>query len=177
MFTLDPIVDFMLRGGLAAIFAMAAWHKLRDRATFEGQLAAYDILPENLVHPVARAVPLIEAALVLFVLMRSEHASVAAASLFLIYAIAIGYNLARGRRDIDCGCGGPDGKQVLHPALVARNLVLMAGALALSWPVEPRALGIADYAIAALAALALVGVYVAFNTVVANFSGTDRLRR
>lgn len=166
----------MLRGGLAAIFAMAAWHKLRDRATFEGQLAAYDILPENLVHPVARAVPLIEAALVLFLLMRSDHASVAAASLFLIYAIAIGYNLARGRRDIDCGCGGPDGKQVLHPALVIRNLVLMMGALALSWPVATRALGWADYAIAGLAALALTAVYVAFNTVVANFSGTDRLR-
>lgn len=173
---LDPIVDFMLRGGLAAILALAAIHKLRDRGTFEGQLLAYDLLPEGIVHAASRAIPLIELAAALFLMMRSEHASITAAAIFFIYGVAMTINLARGRRDIDCGCGGPDGKQSLHPALVVRNLVLTICALMISWPVAARPISWVDTLISILAAVAFLAIYTAFNTLMANLPGTQRLK-
>lgn len=85
-------------------------------------------------------------------------------------------NLARGRRDIDCGCGGPDGKQSLHPALVVRNLVLTICALMVSWPVAAREMGWLDYVVSVLAVVAVLAIYTAFNTLMANLAGTQRLR-
>jgi hypothetical protein len=174
--SLDPVIDFTLRGLLAAILAIAAIHKLRDRATFEGQLAGYDLLPAGLIHPASRAIPLIEAAIALFLLARSEHASITATLLLLAYAGAMGLNLMRGRSDIDCGCGGADGRQVLHWALVLRNLVLAAGAAAISLPVSPRPLNWLDYPVAAAATLTTIAIYLAFNALVAQIPATAKLK-
>jgi hypothetical protein len=38
-------------------------------------------------------------------------------------------NLARGRRDIECGCAGPAARQPLSEWLLARNALLVAAAL------------------------------------------------
>lgn len=171
---IDPVIDLVLRGSLAAILGYAALHKLKDRATFEGQLAAYALLPEGLVHPMSRALPLVEGAAALFLLARSEHASLLSATLFLLYAGAMGINLARGRHDIDCGCGGPDGRQTLHWALVLRNLLLAAGAIAIGLPLGARALFWGDYAIAGLGTIALLALYTALNALIANAPATNR---
>lgn len=174
--TIDPVADLALRWALAAIFALAALHKLRDRPTFEGQLAAYALLPEGLVHPASRAIPLIEGAAALFLAARSEHAAMLAAFLLAAYAGAIGINLARGRTEIDCGCGGPEGRQTLHPGLVLRNIALTLCALATGLPLLPRALAFADYAVAALAALAIFALHAAFNALLANMRAHRRLK-
>ena len=50
-----------------------------------------------------------------------------ALSLFVLYAVAISINLFRGRRHIDCGCGG-DGTAIGW-GLVVRNVVLAGLAL------------------------------------------------
>ncbi|MFZ2467599.1 MAG: MauE/DoxX family redox-associated membrane protein [Parvibaculum sedimenti] len=173
---IDPVIDLALRGSLAAILGYAAFHKLRDRATFEGQLAAYALLPEGLVHPTSRALPLIEGAAALFLLARSEHASLLSAALFLLYAGAMGINLARGRNDIDCGCGGPEGRQTLHWALVFRNLLLALGAFATGLPLAERPLFWPDDAIAGLSAVALIALYAALNALIANMPATKRLK-
>jgi|TARA_R110000824_G_scaffold118960_14_gene272212 hypothetical protein len=176
MVTLDPMVDLMLRGLLAAIFATAAYHKLRGRATFEGQLLAYDLLPDGLVHPASRAIALTECAVVIFLLARADNAGLCAVVLMLVYACAMGINLIRGRHDIDCGCGGADGKQVLHWALVGRNLALALCAAALMLPVDYRPALWADYLLAAIAALTAFALYVSFNTLVAQWPATRRLK-
>lgn len=173
---IDPVADLAIRWALAAILGLAALHKLRDRATFEGQLAAYALLPEGVVHPASRAIPLIEGAAALFLLAHSPHGGILTAALFALYGAAMTINLARGRRDIDCGCGGPDGKQTLHPALVLRNGVLTLAALATMLPQEERGLSVLDYAVAGLAALAFVALYTAINTLVANIPAHLRLR-
>ena len=49
--------------------------------------------------------------------------------LLSLYTAAIVLNLARGRRDIDCGCGGPGSRQTLHEWLVWRNLAYLTLAL------------------------------------------------
>lgn len=173
---IDPVIDLVLRGGLAAILGHAAFHKLRDRATFEGQLGAYALLPEGLVHPMSRALPLIEGAAALFLLARSEHASLLSVVLFLLYAGAMGINLGRGRYDIDCGCGGPEGRQTLHWVLVFRNLLLALGAFATGLPLGERPLIWADYAIAGLGALTFLALYTALNALFANMPATNRLK-
>ena len=152
---------------------LAALGKLRDRATFEGRLAAYDLLPDALVYVASRAIPLIEIAGVLFLLMRSAHASLTAAAIFFVAGVAMAINLVRGRRDIDDGAGA-GGRSALHPALVGRNLVLTICALMVSWPVAARPLGWLDYLAALLAALAMLALYMAFNRLVAKLPGTQR---
>ena len=71
-----------------------------------------------------------------------ELPALAAAVLLTVYSCAIAINLLRGRRDLDCGCGGPP--QRLHPGLVGRNLALVAMGLLACAPVNTRQLGWLD---------------------------------
>ncbi|MDO8290453.1 MAG: MauE/DoxX family redox-associated membrane protein [Parvibaculum sp.] len=174
--SIDPIADFALRGGLALILVIAAMHKLNERATFESQLGAYDLLPDVMVHAASRAIPLCELAIALCLLVRSENSAYLGAGLFAIYAGAIGINLLRGRRDIDCGCGTTDGHQSLHPALVVRNLLLAIGAGLILLPQTPRPTFFSDYAIAAFAGLAGVALYLAANVLIAQLPASGRLK-
>lgn len=119
--------------GFVALLGAAAWGKLRDLAAFEAILADYRLLPESLVRPVARGVPLVEVVLAGAWVMapwRTDaalFASIATAAIMLGYGGAIAANLSRGRSWIDCGCGG--GEQ-LSWILVGRNAVLATVALA-----------------------------------------------
>jgi uncharacterized membrane protein len=87
-------------------------------------------------------VPLAELGIALGLLHAETRvaAAVAAASILLIYANAIGLNLWRGRRDIDCGCLTPSSRTPLSPWLVVRNLGLGAAACLTLWPTRQRPL-------------------------------------
>jgi hypothetical protein len=64
--------------------------------------------------------------------------------LLLVYASAIAINLGRGRRDLTCGCGGPNDKRPIAAWMVWRN-VLLAGLLAVTLlPRGARAMSAAD---------------------------------
>jgi hypothetical protein len=68
-------------------------------------------------------------------------ASLLGASLLAIYAAAIGINLGRGRRDIDCGCAfSGHGRSPIGWWMLARNAVLAAVALIAAAPIASRAL-------------------------------------
>jgi hypothetical protein len=137
--TLDPVLGLALRGGLALLLGSAAWHKLRDLGAFRSALEGYRLLPEPLLGFAALA--LIAAEIVSAgALVRAPTGGYAAAALLALYSLAIGVNLARGRREIDCGCFGPAARQPLSLALVLRNLVLLALALACALPETPRPL-------------------------------------
>jgi len=65
-------------------------------------------------------------------------------ALLLAYAVAIAINLARGRRDLDCGCAGPNDRRPISAWMVWRNVgmaILLAAAL-LPW--SDRALVLTD---------------------------------
>ena len=49
---IDPVVDVVIRGAFALLFALAGLEKFHDRATFRFQLEEYQLLPTKLV-PVA----------------------------------------------------------------------------------------------------------------------------
>jgi hypothetical protein len=152
--------------GIGLAFGIAAIDKLRHHLFLVGVIANYRLLPEGLVEPTARLLPLVELAIgVALILGEWRVAPIVAIALLLVFAGAMAVNLKRGRRDIDCGCGQSVLRQQLSWALVARNLLLV-GLLA------PRPLlgGMPDLAgtgIAVMAGLSLFVIYLLFNTVIA----------
>lgn len=141
----------------ALLLAGAAVGKLRRPADTLRAVSAYRVLPDAFVSPAALALPLVELAAALgLVLMPHPAAAWGAALLFAVFAAAVGVNLARGRRALDCGCGfghrkiGPD--LALHNVVLA--LLLLAGAHQ-SLPLAPLTILLALLPAAALLALVL----------------------
>ena len=143
---IDPVVAVVLRGALALLFVSAALHKLRDLQAFRVALGDYELVPWPLTGLVAPA--LVAAELGVAALLLTPWAQpwgfAAAALLLALYTAAVGVNLLRGRRAIDCGCFGPALRLELGGGLVARNALLIAGALAGLLPSAPRALTALD---------------------------------
>lgn len=142
---IDPVFALIVRFSLAALFLTACAHKLRAPRAFVAILAEYRMLPAALVRPVAVLVIAAEALTAAGLLAGRAQAAWAALGLIGAYTAAIGVNLLRGRRDIDCGCGGADGAQHIRPALILRNVLLAGAAVILVLPVAGRALHPLDW--------------------------------
>jgi hypothetical protein len=142
---IDPAIGALLAGAFALLFASAALHKYLHPAHFAAVFAAYRILPPALT-PVARLVWILEVTISAGLLVRGARAGAAAAGicLLLLYALAIGINLARGRRDLDCGCAGPNERRPIAPWMVTRNLLLALGLATLLLPWGTRVMTAAD---------------------------------
>lgn len=169
MIALDPIIATVLRLGMAALLLSSAWHKLRDAGAFRAALAGYAVVPAVLVTPVALL--LITAELVIglgLLLSAGGSAALGSAALLTLYTAAIGFNLARGRTRIDCGCGGPAGALPLGAALVVRNVVLVSLSLCAALPMSARPLAAADAIVIAAATLSFAFLYAAAETALAN---------
>jgi uncharacterized membrane protein YphA (DoxX/SURF4 family) len=119
-------VALAIRILISLVFLTAAYGKLRHWVVFQGVVANYRLLPEGLAAPAAYALPPVEvlvgAALLLGV--GSPWPELAGAALLLLFALAMGINIARGRRHIDCGCFQSALKQTLNWTMVIRNFVL-----------------------------------------------------
>lgn len=137
---LDPALGWIFRLFLASIFARAVYAKIRFPNQFADALRGYELVPARLASPLAAALIAIEfvIAVALLVPEFSLLASIMGALVLALYSVAIGINLARGRRDIDCGCAGPSARQTLHEALIARNVIYIGFALAAAAPVSLR---------------------------------------
>ena len=171
---MDPAIDLTIRAALALLFAVAAAHKLRDMAAFRGTFADYRLLPDA----AAWAVPAAEAAVALLLVAPATSAvgKAGAVALLVAYAAAIGVNLVRGRRHIDCGCAGPHARRPIGPGLVVRNTVLAAVALAARAPVYDRPLVWVDALTVSGAVMALAALYVAADRLMAYGPALARLR-
>jgi len=180
-FVADPVVTRALGAALSVVLFAGAWQKLRDRELFQAALDNYRLLPDALLRPAAILLPAWEiaaGALLLSAQSRVAGAGLAAA-LLLVVTGAVAINLWRGRRDFDCGCGGLSshvGEQTLSWGLVGRNVLLLA-ALALSLGEDnARLLVSIDYLSVAGATLALLGLYVSSNQLMANHPRLQALR-
>lgn len=158
---IDPVFELPLRLALSLLFGRAAWHKLSDWSRFEATIRDYALLPASMGLGVARALPLVEGGIALGLLFPGTRAvaAVAGISILLLYTGAIGVNLARGRRDIDCGCFGSSARAPLSFMLVMRNVALFAATTMMLWPIRERGLIWVDWLTiaATLIALALLG--------------------
>lgn len=143
---LDPAVGFLIVIAVALLFGLAAIHKLRNLALFAQLFAAYRILPETAARRLAWLIPCFELAIAaaLALPMSRRAAVIAAVGLLAAYAAGLALNLARGRRDLDCGCTAAGSRRSIAPWMVWRNLflILCLGIAALPW--AARALGAGD---------------------------------
>ncbi len=166
----DPIFIIASALAIAVLLASAATHKLRAPARFRKQLADYQLLPDALVRPIARMIPVAELMIAFALLVPTwrVYAALTAAGLMALYAAAIGINLWRGRRDIDCGCAGPDQAQPLRPVLLLRNSALVGLALLASVSPVVRDLGVFDGFVTVAASAVALLVYAAADGLLAN---------
>jgi uncharacterized membrane protein YphA (DoxX/SURF4 family) len=157
---IDPVFACVLAGCTALLFAGAAIHKWRDYAGFREVLVRYEVLPESAARALAWCVPLLESLVAAALLLPPTRAcALAGAGLMLVaYASAIALNLRRGRRSLECGCGGP-ARQAIAPWMAWRNL-LIAALLPLALPRQgARPLTLLDAATIVMAVCALALLY------------------
>jgi uncharacterized membrane protein YphA (DoxX/SURF4 family) len=115
-----------IRTLISLVFLTAAYGKLRHGVPFQGVVANYRLLPGAMVAPTAYLIPPVELLLGATLLLGLAYpwSQLSAAGLLSLFALAMGINLRRGRRHIDCGCFQSALKQTLSWVLVMRNLVL-----------------------------------------------------
>lgn len=168
-FFTDPVTTRTFASALAVVLIVGGWQKLREPDVFAAAVQNYRLLPDAFVPPLARLLPLLEmlaGGLLLFP-ASCESGGVLAAGLLVLVTGAVVLNLLRGRREIDCGCGGISG-QPLSWALVARNGVLLLLTLPASLQGEGRSLFLEDYFTLGGGVLALVGLYLCTNQLLSN---------
>ena len=175
---IDPAIRNLCAIALALIFGASGAIKLRDVEMFEGSLANYRLAPIWMEKPLAYVFPLLECAGALGLLVHSQRTTAATLLLALLIAFtgAIAINLARGRRNIDCGCFGPALRQELSGWLLLRNGFLMFVAAVVAIPAKPRVLESLDLATIAFGAASLVILYASANLAIANAPGTRALQ-
>ena len=122
---------------LGALFAWAAVTKLPDMAAFAQDVANYRLVPPALVPFVASAVVGIEllAGLALLAGAMTRAAATVIAGLLAVFVVFLAQALLSGI-DLRCGCFGGD-----EPAswwTVARDLAMLAAAVAVARASAPR---------------------------------------
>ena len=159
-----PAVHLFASCGLALVFAVSAASKMRSWPEFAGAVQNYRLLPSAAVRPFAYALPVVETAVAggLLVGPTRPYAAATAVALLALFALAMGINIARGRRHIDCGCFRAAFRQPLSWWLVSRNAMLASLAfLSAAGGTLVRPLGWLDIVTVAGAASALLALHLA----------------
>lgn len=127
-----------LRLGLAGLFFLAAWVKLRTPIDFSDSVKAFKILPDHLAQVATFAVPWVElvCAACLAVGFWARASAGVLFSLLLVFIGGIASVLWRGL-SVNCGCFGklqPFCTGPLGACNIVQNAVMAAGALAvMAW--------------------------------------------
>jgi hypothetical protein len=174
---LDPIVALVAHYCVALLFLSAGYAKATALPQFRATMVDYELIPGSLAGIAAVGLVAIEIAIAIAAVFpaTARGAMIGAAVLLVVYAGAIGINLARGRRDIDCGCMGPANRQLLSGWLLLRNGLLAALALIGTSAISERPLHAADFVLVAVALLGAAALYAAINQLMANAPRLDAL--
>ena len=162
---IDPALGSLLIVGLALLFAAAAFHQFRDLRHFTLVLIAYRVIPEGPARRLAWSIPCAELAVALDLAWPPARrwAVLAAAGLLIVYAAGMSVNLARNRRDLDCGCAAAGQRRPIAAWMVRRNLIVALASMAAALPWVPRTLVGADFLTVAGGGVALVALYAALD--------------
>lgn len=167
---IDPALSLAAALPLSVLLAASAAHQALDLKRFAATIDSYRLLPAGagaVAAPLLIVAEAASAAGLLTPVLRFE-AGFLAAFLFTAYGGAIAFNLALGRREIDCGCVFASAGEGLSPAQVWRNCVLVFAALVAAAPTGERALGFIDAASILFFAIAAAALYGGFEVVLAN---------
>ncbi len=127
------IASVALRVALGVIFIYAAWTKLRvPWQLFAMAIDDYRIAPQWSLEPLARALPWVELAIgVLLVVGRWVRTAATGASLLMVaFVILMARAYAKGM-NISCGCFGPG--EIISWRTLLRDASLLAMSLAVMW--------------------------------------------
>ena len=162
---IDPALGSLLIVGLALLFATAAFHKFRDLRRFTLVLTAYRVIPEGPARRLAWSIPCAELAVSLALAWPPARrwAALAAAGLLIVYAAGMSVNLARNRRDLDCGCAAAGQRRPIAAWMVRRNLIVALASMVAALPWVPRTLVGADFLTVAGGGVAVVALYAALD--------------
>ena len=146
---------------LSWLMLAAGAAKLRHRSEHVRVVEAYALLPAGAGRWVAPLLCALECAAGAGVWLAGTRTRAALLMLVLLalYTAAVAINLARGRRDIDCGCAGAAARVPLGGAVLARNAALILAALAVCARPAALALALGTWR-SALAALAVATLLV-----------------
>ena len=171
----DPVLHWMIGCCLVALWGVAFLGKWREMESFRQALRAYRLLPESLVPMVGWSLAGLElcVAIALLVPRSQPLAAMMSALLLIVYALAMGLNLARGRSHFDCGCN-PVTKQTVSWFLVWRNSGLAILSLALFLPIAYRDWGLADLLITSLVSIFICLAYFLIPQIISNMSSLEQ---
>jgi ABC-type amino acid transport system permease subunit len=161
----------------ALIFAVSAWHKLSAPQYYARVISDYQFSAVRGTPQLALTIGVVELSLAVWLLtgFQSNAAAATGAIIFLTYAVAIGINLLRGRRDIDCGCGGRGDTGGIRAWHVWRNLLF---AILIVGGVNGQTGSSASETLLAVAtAIVAIVVYHAAETLISNSDKILQLRR
>lgn len=161
---------------ISFLFVVAGWQKLRTPRYYASVIHEYQLPLVTGNEVIAIAIGLTELCIGLLLLIPVSRGLAAwfALLLLLIYAIAIGINLLRGRTSIDCGCSGPAAtKQKLSAWLLLRNGLLMVITITAGMTPLSRELIWFDMVVIVFAASLAFLVYAGTEQLIAN---STRLR-
>jgi uncharacterized membrane protein YphA (DoxX/SURF4 family) len=140
-----------LRLVLAGVLAVAGALKLPDPAESVRAVRAYQLLPESVVPAVGHALPLLEIAVALLLVLglATRIAAVMAGLLMAAFIVGIASAAARGLT-IDCGCFGGGGQVEANATKYTQEIVrdaalLLAAAFLVVWPASRLALDPTDH--------------------------------
>ena len=171
---IDPLIILILSILFSALFVFAALHKILS-GSFQSIVSDYRILPTALVPLAAISIPLIEIVIGFSWALNflPTLTALATSTVLASYTAAIGINLLRGRRYIDCGCGFSStkktlGSQQLSGGLILRNIILIAFSILAILPLAERLLGVMDYFSAIVASAIIALLFAGYNQLLSN---------
>lgn len=174
VWALDPVVVWIATAWLAVLMLHAGAVKAMDRMLLVQHLGAYRV-PDKWIAPMSVLLPMAEVSCGIGLLSPVRpFAALAGAVLLLLYATAMAWHLAAGRRP-DCGCGGEP--LLLSWALVVRNGFLALICLPAASQVAGRELRWADQAVVLGAVLLGILLWVAFHQVLRQVRRTSTVRK
>lgn len=112
-------------GAFGALFLFTGLGKAADIPRFASDIAAYRLLPLGAAFPAAYSIIIVECVLGIWLFSgaAAAFAGGVSATLLLLFAVAMGINVGRGRSNLACGCI-PGVESHLSWASVGRNIFL-----------------------------------------------------
>jgi hypothetical protein len=176
---MDPAISLALSLPLAALLLAGAAHKALEFGAFVRAVRDYRLAPNAAAPLIATAAVTAEIAASAGLVWPTTRAMAGflAAGLFLAYGAAIAINLARGRKEIDCGCSFGRGGKGLSALLLWRNGALALAAAAATLPSSSRAVGLFDLLSIAFFGATLAALYLAGEAMRVNHLRFEETRR
>jgi uncharacterized membrane protein YphA (DoxX/SURF4 family) len=119
---------FIFRVLLGAVFIWASWSKIMEPNSFAGIIQSYQIIPQQMVNPVAILLPWVEAVCGICLLSGYlvKGSVLIVDILMIIFILALTYNIYRGV-DVACGCFSvAEPGEKITTFTIARDLSLLA---------------------------------------------------